>query len=56
MLGSENYINTFFSKEFVYKKVLRMNDEIEEIRRQINKEAIVKLMIMELIFQIRRDY
>ena len=41
MLGSvENYIGTFFSKEFVYKKVLRMSDhEIEEIRRQINKEA-----------------
>ncbi len=41
MLGSvENYIGTFFSKEFVYKQVLKMNDyEIAEIRKQINKEA-----------------
>ena len=41
MLGSvENYIGTFFSKEFVYKNVLKMTDyEIKEIQKQINKEA-----------------
>ena len=37
MLGSvENYIGTFFSKEFVYKQVLRMTDfEIKEMQQQI---------------------
>jgi hypothetical protein len=41
MLGSvENYIGTFFSKEFVYKNVLKMSDyEVEEIRKQMRKEA-----------------
>ena len=35
----EAYIGTFFSKEYVMKKVLRMTDnEIEEMQRQINKE------------------
>ena len=40
-LGSvESYIGTFFSKEYVMKKVLRMTDnEIDEMQRQINKEA-----------------
>ena len=36
----EAYIGTFFSKEYVMKKVLRMTDnEIDEMQRQINKEA-----------------
>ena len=36
----ESYIGTFFSKEYVMKKVLRMTDnEIDEMQRQINKEA-----------------
>ena len=36
----EAYIGTFFSKEYVLKKVLRMNDsEIQEMRDQIKKEA-----------------
>ena len=35
----EAYIGTFFSKEYVLKKVLRMNDsEIEAMRDQIKKE------------------
>ena len=35
----ESYIGTFFSKEYVLKKVLRMNDtEIQEMRDQIKKE------------------
>ena len=35
----EAYIGTFFSKEYVMKKVLRMTDnEIDEMQRQINKE------------------
>ena len=35
----EAYIGTFFSKEYVLKKVLRMNDtEIQEMRDQIKKE------------------
>ncbi len=40
-LGSiENYIGTFYSKEWVQKNVLNMTDaEIEEMQRQINKEA-----------------
>ena len=39
-LGSvEAYIGTFFSKEYVMKKVLRMTDnEIENMQDQINKE------------------
>jgi len=41
MLGSiESYIGTFFSKEYVLKSVLNMNDsEIEAMRDQMNKEA-----------------
>ena len=36
----EAYIGTFFSKEYVLKKVLRMNDtEIQEMRDQIKKET-----------------
>ena len=40
-LGSvEAYIGTFFSKEYVMKKVLRMTDnEIENMQDQINKES-----------------
>ena len=35
----QSYIGTFFSKEYVLKKVLRMNDaEIDEMRDQIAKE------------------
>ena len=35
----EAYIGTFFSKEYVMKKVLRMTDnEMDEMQRQINKE------------------
>ena len=41
MLGSvENYIGTFFSKEFVYKQVLRMTDfEIKEMQTQMKRES-----------------
>ena len=36
----EAYIGTFFSKEYVLKKVLRMNDsEIQEMRDQIKKDS-----------------
>ena len=36
----EAYVGTFFSKEWVQKNVLRLNDhEIEEMQKQINKEA-----------------
>jgi len=40
-LGSiESYIGTFFSKEWVQKNVLNLNDgEIEDMQRQMNKEA-----------------
>ena len=35
----ESYIGTFFSKEYVMKKVLRMTDnEIDEMQRQIKRE------------------
>jgi hypothetical protein len=35
----ESYIGTFFSKEYVMKKVLRMTDnEMDEMQKQINKE------------------
>jgi len=35
----QSYIGTFFSKEYVLKNVLRMNDaEIDEMRQQISKE------------------
>ena len=37
--GIQSYIGTFFSKEYVLKKVLRMNDsEIDDMRVQIGKE------------------
>ena len=37
--GIQSYIGTFFSKEYVLKKVLRMNDsQIDDMRIQINKE------------------
>ena len=36
----QSYVGTFFSKEYVQKKVLRLTDnEIEEMQKQINKEA-----------------
>jgi hypothetical protein len=36
----EQYIGTFYSKEWVQKNVLNMTDaEIEEMQTQINKEA-----------------
>ena len=40
-LGSiESYIGTFFSKEWVQKNVLNLNDaEIEDMQTQMNKEA-----------------
>ena len=35
----QSYIGTFFSKEYVLKKVLRMNDaDIDEMNLQIRKE------------------
>ena len=35
----QSYVGTFFSKEYVLKKVLRMNDsEIDQMRDQIAKE------------------
>ena len=37
--GIQSYIGTFFSKEYVLKKVLRMNDaDIDEMNQQIGKE------------------
>ena len=36
----ESYIGTFFSKEWVYKNVLKMTDhEVEEMRKEMNREA-----------------
>ena len=36
----ETYVGTFFSKEYVQKKVLRLSDlDIEEMNEQINREA-----------------
>jgi len=36
----ESYIGTFFSKEWVQKNILNMNDaQIKEMQTQINKEA-----------------
>ena len=36
----ESYIGTFFSKEWVYKNVLKMTDyEVQEMRTQMNREA-----------------
>jgi len=45
-LGSvEPYIGTFFSKEYVLKKVLHLNDsEIEQMRDQIKKETEIDPM------------
>ena len=52
-LGSvESYINTFFSKEYVMKKVLRMTDnEIDEMQRQIKREEVLTQMRVVLMFQ-----
>jgi len=37
---AEGYVGTFFSREYVMKKVMRMNDEeIEEMEKQIKAEA-----------------
>ena len=37
--GIQSYIGTFFSKEYVLKKVLNMTDaEIQEMRAQMKKE------------------
>ncbi len=39
----ESYIGTFFSKEYVMKKVLRMTDnEMDEMQRQISKEEDIE--------------
>ena len=41
----QSYIGTFFSKEYVLKKILRMNDaEIDEMRTQIKRELEVDPM------------
>jgi len=41
----QSYIGTFFSKEYVLKKVLRMNDaEIDEMRKQIQRETDIDPM------------
>ena len=41
----QGYIGTFFSKEYVLKKVLRMNDaEIDEMRQQIQRETEIDPM------------
>ena len=41
----QSYIGTFFSKEYVLKKVLRMNDaEIDEMRKQIQRETEIDPM------------
>ena len=38
----QSYIGTFFSKEYVLKNVLRMNDaEIDQMRQQIKKEMAI---------------
>ena len=46
ILGSmEPYMGTFFSKDYVWKKVLRMNDaEIDEMRKQIQREVDIDPM------------
>ena len=41
----QSYVGTFFSKEYVLKKVLRMNDaEIDEMRNQIQRETEIDPM------------
>ena len=41
----QSYVGTFFSKEYVLKKVLRMNDaEIDEMRQQIQRETEIDPM------------
>ena len=41
----QSYVGTFFSKEYVLKKILRMNDaEIDEMRTQIKRELEVDPM------------
>ena len=47
----ESYIGTFFSKEWVQKNVLNMNDaQIKEMQNQINKEMEQRLKMVELIY------
>ena len=41
----QSYVGTFFSKEYVLKKILRMNDaEIDEMRTQIKRELTIDPM------------
>ena len=41
----QSYVGTFFSKEYVLKKVLRMNDaDIDEMRKQIQRETEIDPM------------
>ena len=41
----QSFVGTFFSKEFILKKVLRMNDaEIDEMRKQIQRETEIDPM------------
>ena len=41
----QSYVGTFFSKEYVLKNVLRMNDaEIDEMRKQIQRETEIDPM------------
>jgi hypothetical protein len=41
----QSYVGTFFSKEYVLKKVLRMNDaEIDDMRQQIQRETEIDPM------------
>ena len=41
----QSYVGTFFSKEYVLKKVLRMNDaEIDEMRKKIQREVDIDPM------------
>ena len=48
----ESYIGTFYSKEYVQKNVLNMSDgEIDEMQKQMNKEAEWMLRMVVLIWQ-----
>ena len=41
----QSYVGTFFSKEYILKKVLRMNDaEIDDMRQQIQRETEIDPM------------
>ena len=45
LVNIQDYIGTFFSKEYVLKKVLRLNDgEIAEMRDQIKRETTIDPM------------